>query len=145
MRQSEDSQAEALQLGIDCRSFRSLEGSLTPTVQMTAQSLADIPVQLAEIRAGSLQGLLPGAPTDPDVRVKTHPVLHAVESLSLTRLGRFVVTRWKADKVSGTDRREIHEYNGFRFLSPFPPPCVSRCLVPLVSGGISQGLEAPGY
>ncbi len=44
--------------------------------------------------AGSLQGLIPGAPTDTDVRVKTHPVLHAVESLSLTRLGRFVVTRW---------------------------------------------------
>ena len=52
-------------------------------------------------RAGSPQGLLPGAPTDPDVHVKTHPVRHVVDSLSLTRPGRFAVTRWSRLDVLG--------------------------------------------
>jgi hypothetical protein len=43
--------------------------------------------------AGSLQGLLPGAPTDPGVHVKCTRFVTFVESLSLTRLGGFAVTR----------------------------------------------------
>ena len=40
MRQSQEPQAEALQLGIDCLAFRSAEGALTPTLQMMNQSLS---------------------------------------------------------------------------------------------------------
>jgi len=46
-------------------------------------------------RAGSPQGLLPGALTDPGVRVEDAPGSSRCGiSLSLTRLGRFAVTRW---------------------------------------------------
>ena len=48
-RHSRTPQAEALQLGIECLAFRWAEGALlTPTLQMTFQSLEDIPVQLTE-------------------------------------------------------------------------------------------------
>ena len=43
--------------------------------------------------AGSLQGLLPGAPTDPGVHVKCTRFVTLWTSLFLTRLGRFAVTR----------------------------------------------------
>ena len=45
------------------------------------------------LRAGLPQGLLPGAPTDPDVHIKCIRFVTLWNSLSLTRLGRFAVTR----------------------------------------------------
>jgi hypothetical protein len=73
------------------------------TISADAQHLAatcrDRPVwvwvQGREVNwAGSLQGLLPGAPTDPDVHVDASGSSRCGISLSLTRLGRFAVTRW---------------------------------------------------
>ena len=58
-RQSQEPQAEALQLGIDCLTFRSAEGALTPTSQMTFQSREDIPVQLAEHPTGITVAVVP--------------------------------------------------------------------------------------
>src|SRR4051794_23394385 len=71
-RLSQGLQAEALQLGIERRSLRRAEGTLTPTLQMMTQPLDDEPVQLAERRTGVAVAIILAPALQPAIDLRDH-------------------------------------------------------------------------